>query len=235
MSMLEQFRKWLKIRCSRRKEAYLYRLIERMNDKGTNNPIEIWKTKSDKAYREADRLRDSDCLPILRRMILSHLQTEKESFREAAYYIMSRLLSKFPDAGDIAFYIERILEETNQVVQFRMLVHLGRIQIPETQSMEGIIPFVESEKALFREAAIFALGSQQSNRCREVLCRIAALEDHKRHQGDVMAAQSALKKNGTLEDIVVLERNLHSASRNIRENAAAVIDEIRIRNAAEQG
>ena len=47
-----------------------------------------------------------------------------------------------------------------------------------------------------------------------------------------MAAQSALRKNGTMDDIHVLEKNLHSASRNIRENAAAVMEEIRKRNIA---
>ena len=230
--MFDQSGEWLQKQRLKWKTARLFRLIDRMNDRGTENWLEGWKTKAEKAYREADRMNDPECLPILRQMILQHQQPEKEAFREAAYYLMGRLLSRCPVEEDIAFYIEQMMKESNQDVQFRMLVHLGRIQIPETQSMEGIIALVHSERELLQEAAIYALGSQQSARCREVLCGIAALDDWKKHQGAIMAAQSALRKNGTMDDIHVLEKNLHSASRNIRENAAAVMEEIRKRNIA---
>ena len=210
-----------------RRERALNRLISRMNDPGRWNPLEGWKTRADRAYRMAERLDDPADLPILRQIILAH--ADEPEWRDSAYFIMSRLLSKYPVPEEIAFYIERIGAETDETIRFRMLVHLGRIRVPETQPMEAIIEMTNAMDAQVREAAMYAMGSQQSKACRNVLRRVIAQADHQTQQGDLLTAQSALRKNGLACDLSLLEKNLHSQSRRVRESAQGVMEEIRKR------
>ncbi len=82
-----------------RRERALNRLISRMNDPGRWNPLEGWKTRADRAYRMAERLDDPADLPILRQMILAN--ADEPEWRDSAYFIMRRLLSKHPVPEEI--------------------------------------------------------------------------------------------------------------------------------------
>lgn len=215
---------------TRWKMRYLEHLIGQMNRKekytnSSNDPVWI-------AYRKAEKLEDSEYLPLLKGLILQRSGSNQLEFRSAAYFIMGKLLDKWPEAEYIAFFIDQIAVETDRQVISQMLKRIGEMKIPLSQPMEAIVALTEDARWQVRDDAIYALGSQNSDRCRALLRSFAALEDHKAHAGEIVNAQAALMKIGGPEDIDLLERNLHSKVKDIRESAAFVIKtlEDRIRN-----
>lgn len=182
-----------------------------------------------RAYRKAEKLNDPECLPMLKEMISDRSGKEQQEIRSAAYFIMGKLLAKRPEADYIAFFIDQIAAETDQQVISQMLRRIGEIEIPLPQPMEAIIALTEDARWQVRDEAIYALGSQNSDRCRALLRGFAALEDHKAHSGEIVKAQAALMKIGGPEDLDLLEKNLHSKIKDIRESAEFVIRALRAR------
>lgn len=212
------------------KMRYLEHLIGQMNRKekythSSNDPAWL-------AYRKAEKLDDPEYLPLLKRMILDRSGSKPLEFRNAAYFIMGKLLAKWPEDEYIAFFIGQIAVETDRQVISQMLKRIGEMEIPLSQPMEVIVDLTEDARWQVRDDAIYALGSQNSDQCRALLRSFAALEDHKAYADKIVNAQAALMKIGGPEDIDLLEKNLHSRVKDIRESAAFVIKtlEDRIRN-----
>lgn len=207
-----------------RREAYIEKLIIKMNSKASY--FNSSRTPAWRAYRKAEKLKDPEYLPIIKAYLERYPGKEYRDQRHSAYFIMGHLLRKMPDAEYIRYYIACLEKEDSELQQI-ILLRLGHISIPREQSMDAVIELAGKDDWRIRWNAIYALGSQNTERCKEVLRAVIALEDHKTYRDDIITAQAAIMKIADQTELELIEKNLSSKSKKIRESAEFVVNWIR--------
>lgn len=215
-------------------QSYLEDLIRRMGvdeqDEMKGGTIrDSSETTSWKAYREAEALTDPAYLPLLKDWIVGHGAKKYRNDRRNAYVIMGLLLEKEPVEEYIQFYIQQLTVEDNKYVLSYMLDWFWLshdIRIPDTVSIRPILDHAFHKQWLVRYSAISALASADREESREMLRYYITQTDEKKYRDEIIYANAALGKIGTVEDIPILEQHIKSRIRDIRISADYAIKRI---------
>lgn len=208
-------------------EEYIVKLIQRMNIKeevSSSDTSISWK-----AHREAEMIADVSLYPALRKLILLNLKPKDKKYRDAAYFIMGKLLKNCPENEYISFYLQQMEMETDKYVLSSMLDRVSDITIPINISIEIIVALTMSEKWLIRHSAISALGSSTTSESKQALYYYINQMDEKAYNYEITYANASLGKIGSVEDIPILEQHIKSKIHDIRDSAEFAIHRIQER------
>ena len=207
------------------KEEQLNGLIEEMTFVDAPN-TDSKDSISWHAHREAEKLSDESLYPILIKIIEDNPQKKKKDIRDAAYFILGKLLHNKFNKDACVFYIHRLAEETDKYVISSMLDRLIDVSIPEDVDISNIIECSKSDKWLIRHSALQALGSSSTPDSREALRYYINQDDEKKYDYEIVYANASMGKIGTKEDIPFLQKHIDSRKRDIRLSASAAIEKI---------
>jgi HEAT repeat protein len=203
-------------------------LIDRMNDNTSSNSSE--QSISWLAHREAEKIDDITVLPLLREFVEVMKTNKYKSFRDNAYYIMGKALSKTMIDEYCVYLIERLSSEEDKYVLMHMLDLLAGLSIPEDIDISQIILCSESDKWQIRHSAIGAFGASSNARSRQALLKWVDQQDEKKYRYEIIYANVSLGKVGKTEDISTLEKHASSKIRDVRISAVFAIDSIKARD-----
>jgi HEAT repeat protein len=208
-------------------EKYISELIDRMiaNEfiSSTDESISFL------AHREAERLTDTAIYPLLKNLLTSHTKARDKRYRNAAYFIMGKVLKNSPENEYLIFYLNQLEKESDKYILSAMLDRISDIEIPQGISIEIIIPFTTSVQWLIRHSAIKALGSSDSSESKTALAYYINQEDEKTYKYEMIYANTAFGRVGTEEDIPLLEQHINSRIRDVRDSAKFAINSIKDR------
>jgi len=207
--------------------AYLEELIARMNineEVKSSNESVSWK-----AHREAEMLSDTLLYPILKELILLNSKAKDKKNRDAAYFIMGKLIKNAPNDDGIAFYLKQLEIETDKYILSSMLDRLSDITIPTKIPIGIIVSLSTSSKWLIRHSAINSLGSSATLESKQALYFYINKDDEKKYKYEITYANSSLGKIGSIEDIPIINQHIKSKIRDIRESAEFAIKRIQER------
>jgi HEAT repeat protein len=205
-------------------EAALYELIGRMNFP------EKMKSSKDSvrwhAHREAERISDPEVFPLLIKIIEDNQQKKSKNIRDAAYFIIGRLLKKSFDRKACCFMIQRIALEDDKEIISNILNRITYLNFPQDIDITPIVECAKSEKWLIRHSALRALGASATEQSRDALKFYLEQDDEKQYRYELVYANVSLGRIGTVSDIPLLEQHLHSRSPDIRNSAEHAIIQI---------
>jgi HEAT repeat protein len=208
-------------------EKYLTELIQRMiikeEIKSSDSSIS-WK-----AYREAETLTDTSSYPILKNLILQNSKPKDKKYRNAAYFIMGKLLKKTPINEFIDFYLQQMEVETDKYILSSMLDLVADIIIPINISTKILGSLAMNEKWLIRHSAISALCSSTTSESKQALYHYINQADEKTYRYEIIYANASLGKIGSVEDIPTLNKHIKSKINDIRYSAEYAIKSIQER------
>lgn len=208
-------------------DEYIAELILRMTTKEeVKSSVE---SISWKAHREAEMLSEASLYPALKEQILLNSKPKDKKYRDAAYFILGKLLENNPDNEFIVFYLQLMKVETDKYILSSMLDRLSEIIIPSDISIEIIISLSMSEKWLIRHSAINALGSSATSASKQALYYYLNQVDENAYKYEIIYANASLGKIGSVEDIPVLEQHIKSKIRDVRYSAEFAIHRIQER------
>lgn len=208
-------------------EKYIVELIQRINTEETFTDSST--TTSWKALREAEALSSPSFYPILEKLILLHLKPKDKKFRKAAYFVFGKLLKNVPQVGAVNFYLEQLGAENDKYILSDMLDRIADIEIPADISVTPIVTLAMNEKWLIRHSAICALGSSSTLESKQTLAYYIKQEDVKSFKYEIVYANAALGRIGSLEDIPLLEQHAKSRIHDVRDSALFAIKRIQMR------
>lgn len=208
--------------------VYIEELIQRMIIKEEIKYSD--ESISWKAHREAEILNDVSLYPILKELILLNSKSKYKKYRNAAYFILGKLIRNVPDIDGIVFYLKQLEVETDKYILSSMLDRISDFVIPTYISIEIIASLSLHEKWLIRHNAINALGSSATLESKKALYYYINQEDEKTYKYEITYANASLGKIGSMDDIPIIEQHLKSKIRDIRLSAEFAIQSIRERN-----
>lgn len=201
-------------------EELLQRMITKEEVKSSDESVS-WK-----AHREAEKLTDVSLYPILKELILLNSKPKDKNYRNAAYFVMGKLIKNIPDNDGIDFYLKRLEVETDKYILSSMLDIVSEIKIPTNISIKIIVSLSVSDKWLIRHSAINALGSSATSESKQALYYYINQVDEKAYKYEIVYANASLGKIGSLEDIPTLEQHIKSKIRDIHDSAEFAINRI---------
>ncbi len=205
-------------------DGYLNELIERMVIKEKVSASE--QSVSFAAYREAEKLDDVKFLPQLKAFVETHRQKNKKNYRNAAYFIMGKILIKNPVLEYVNFLLDCSLTETDKYIISSILNRMADIKISEEINIKPIIECTKSDKWLIRHSAIGALKLSKTDLARQTAIDFLKPGDMKRNQYDILYAVAALGHIGKNSDIPIIKPLLTAKVKDIRDTAKYTIIEI---------
>ena len=149
-------------------EKYIVELIQRINTEETFTDSST-TTTSWKALREAETLSNPAFYPILKKIILINPKPKDKKIRDAAYFILGKLLKNEPLDEQICFYLQQLEVETDKYILSGMLDRIADIKIPSDISVKPIVRLAMNEKWLIRHSAIRALGASATLESKQAL------------------------------------------------------------------
>ncbi|MFC5471602.1 HEAT repeat domain-containing protein [Cohnella suwonensis] len=208
------------------KEKYIRNLINRMST--VDNAKSSYESISFKAHREAEILNDKDLIPVLVDLISNSRSQDMKSSRNAAYFILSKLVQKFEEHEALQFLINQLRLESDQYVISSMLDRISELNKPDFIEIDPIFQFVHHQDWAIRHSAIRALKKSRNPEARKVILDIIlrSKEDFRKNKGDIIYSISTLSDIGNTEDLDLLEELSIIKIRDIKESAAFAIERI---------
>lgn len=213
-------------------DCYARRKIEKLIQRMVSveeRPTRADESISRKAHKEAEAVSSPKYYAILKEYLSDHASPEEKPLRNAAYFILGKLLRNAPQNEYIAFYIECLTKETDKYLLSQMLDRIADLSIPTSLSIEPVMSLAKSETWLIRHGAIRALGASATRESVELLAYYINQSDTKANRLEIIYAIAALGKIGSEEDMGMLERHTASEIRDIRDSAAFAIQRIKER------
>lgn len=216
-------------------------LIARINTQDESFAVSTETTRW-KALREAEALTDPALFPLLSEIIAEHEGKEKQKrdVRDAAYFILGRLLEMSFDKTAASFFIQRLKKENDKHMLYSMLNRIAdwqrsaKIMIPADVDISPILSLARDERRHVRHSAIHALGACPGSESRKVLAHYLMQADEKAWQYEMYYANIALQTIGEPADIPLLERFLKSRRPDLKLTAQYAIAYIEERSTAAQ-
>lgn len=214
-------------------------LIARINTKDESFAVSTETTRW-KALREAEALTDAALFPQLMEMIDEHegKDKKKRDVRDAAYFILGRLLETSFDKAAASFFIQRLKKENDKHILDSMLNRItdwqrsAKIMLPADVDISPILSLAKDERRRVRHSAIHALGTCPGSESRKVLAHYLTQADEKTWQYEMYYANIALQTIGEPADIPLLERFLKSRRPDLKLTAQYAIAYIKERSKA---
>ena len=209
-------------------EVYLLDLIERMRTKDDikNQKPGIYRSDQSiswNAHREAETLADEKYV----KQLIEYIPIEKrKTYRDSAYFVLGKLLSKMAIPTAIQFYINRLLIETDKYILMFMLDRLEDIDKDSSIDILPIIQCTKSDKWQIRQSAISALAKTKHETAKEIIRAFVQLEEQKKYKYEIIYAVAVLGMIGEKEDIALLKPLSSSRIRDIRGSAAFAVERL---------
>ncbi len=215
----------------------LLALIARINTRDEQFTVSS-DTISWKALREAETLDNPALFPLLLEIIAEHKGKAKKQreVRDAAYFILGRLLEKSFDETAALFFIRQLEEEKDKYILHSMLCRIvdwqrnAKRTLPVGLDISPILALAKDERNPVRHSAIHALGTCPRTESRELLAYYLTQDDEKQYQYEIYYANIALQSIGEPADIPLLERFLKSRRPDLKITAQYAIEYIKKRN-----
>ena len=122
--------------------------------------------------------------------------------------------------------IQRIALEDDKDIISRALDLITYVNLPQDIDITTIVEFTKSEKWQIRLSALMALGASATEQSRDALKFYLEQDDEKQYRYELEYANVSLGRIGTVSDIPLLEKHLHSRSPDIRNSAEYAIIQI---------
>ncbi|ULO08537.1 HEAT repeat domain-containing protein [Paenibacillus sp. 19GGS1-52] len=208
------------------KDRYIRNLINRMST--VDNAKSSGESISFKAHREAESLSDKDLIPILVDHISNSSSQGLKSFRNAAYFILSKLLQKHENLEALQFLINQLKLEIDKYVISSMLDRISELNKTESIELAPIFQFVQHQDWTIRHSAIRALKKSRDPQARKVILEIILRSkgDFRKNKEDIIYSVSTLSDIGTIEDLELLEELSINKIRDIRDSSTYAIETI---------
>lgn len=179
------------------------------------------------AHRKAEKLRDSQLLPMLREIIETRTGKKDKEIRRNAYFVLGQLLRKDPDPEYCQFLVDCLQRETDKNVLGAMLTYISGLKLPPEVEITPIVECTRHEKWQVRHNGISALQASHTEAARETVRYWVRQEDEKQYKNELIYAQATLGYIGVEADIALLETHTHSRLRNVKQSALFAIGNIR--------
>jgi HEAT repeat protein len=208
-------------------DAYLVDLIERMNAEDrlpeTGKPFNSADTVSWKAYRESEGLTDAAFI----RQLVDYIPGEtRYAYRDAAYFVLGKILAKTADPMAVQFYVNRLKIETDNFMLGSMLDRLADIEKDSSIDISPILRCAEDRRWHVRHCAILALAKTNHETAREKVRALVQLEDHRQNRQDIIYANAVLGTIGDASDIALLKPLCKSRIRDLKGSAEFAIERL---------
>lgn len=131
-----------KVTFSFRPEQYLFNLISRMSV--VHHAQSSDESISFKAYREAEALYNKTFIPLLIEIIKNRHEPKDKHIRNAAYFILAKLLQKHNDISTIQFLINQTLKESDRYIISHLLDQISDLEKPDNIDIEPILRYIEN-------------------------------------------------------------------------------------------
>lgn len=164
-----------------------------------------------------------------KKIILINPKPKDKKIRDAAYFILGKLLKNEPLDEQICFYLQQLEVETDKYILSGMLDRIADIKIPSDISVKPIVRLAMNEKWLIRHSAIRALGASATLESKQALAYYINQEDVKRYKYEITYANAALGEIGSVEDIPLLEQHINNRISDVRGSAVFAIERIQAR------
>jgi HEAT repeat protein len=169
---------------------------------------------------------------MLNDIVNFHKSFDGLNVRKRAYFILSKLLQKYPDPNPLQFLINQLHEESDKYVVSSLLDFISDLEKSDSMDIEPIIQLSRNNNWQIRHSAIRALNASKSPRAKQVVLEIIAngSNEVKKNQADIIYATSVLSAIGIIEDIAILTELSKVNIRDVRESAIFAIESINHRN-----
>lgn len=211
-------------------DKYLIDIIERMLD--TSDQImdagyDSSKTISWKAFREAEKVENTDFVPQL--IIFIDNEKDKKK-RDKAYFLLGHIAKNTNDKTAINYLIQRVEKETDKYITSSLLDRIANVKKPMGTDLRPLIQATKNDKWLIRHSAIQSLNYTTDPIAETTLIEIL---DSTEDPYNLTYSNATLNKIGTLRAIPHLEKHLKSRKRDVKDSAKYAIEEILKRNGQE--
>ncbi len=208
-------------------DKYLVDLLVRMantTDQIMEEGYDSSKTISWKAYREAEKVDNTDFIPQL----ISFIDVEKEKKKRGnAYFLLGHIAKNTNSQIAVSYLIQRVDKETDKYVISFLLDRIANIEKPIGTDLEPLIKMTKSDKWLIRHSAIQSLKNSFDSIAETTLIEILNKSED---PYDLIYSNATLNRIGTPRAIPYLEKHLKSRKRDVKLSAQFAIEEIKKRH-----
>ena len=138
-------------------EEQLHELIGRMTvrEQMVNSDVSIsWH-----AHREAEKISDASVFPLLMKIVEDNRQKKQKKIRDAAYFIMGKVLVRTFSREACEFLIRQLETETDRNILSGILDRIKDLKLPADVDISLIIACTKPDTWDVRHSAIYALGA----------------------------------------------------------------------------
>ena len=178
------------------------------------------------AHREAEKISDASVFPLLMKIVEDNRQKKQKDIRDAAYFIMGKVLLRTFSREACEFLIRQLEKETDRYILSEILDLIKDLKLPADVDISLIIACTKHEKWDVRHSAIRALGASNTAESKEALAYFLNQEDENKYNYEITYANAALGRIGTKEDIPLLEKHMNSRKHDMRDSARFAIQKI---------
>lgn len=182
--------------------------------------IESDKKVSWRAYREADTANEFEWIEPLIKIIE---EESSEKARRAAYFVLGKISKNTNSDAAVNFLADRAYKETDRYLSSSIYDLLAEISKSDGFDISTLKLAVIDEDSLIRHSAIRALQWSRNPEVEDILISISDSSDD---PFDVIYANAALNRSGTVKALSTLEKHIKSRKKDVAISATLAIQEI---------